>query len=108
MHFTLRGCNSSLNGITFYVLYLSVQFLLAIKFVASIIYEFYLSQELNVGVKDVRIFVGGELLWEGVIDKVSLCIQVIFSIFVINGPHYCINIQIVNKVPVPADTCDNR
>lgn len=28
-------------------------------------------KELNVGVKDVRIFVGGDLVWEGVIDKVS-------------------------------------
>ncbi|XP_078346621.1 katanin-interacting protein-like isoform X3 [Oculina patagonica] len=26
-------------------------------------------KELNVGAKDVRIFVGGELVWEGVIDK---------------------------------------
>ncbi|RMX37150.1 hypothetical protein pdam_00023677, partial [Pocillopora damicornis] len=26
-------------------------------------------KELNVGVKDVRIFVGGDLVWEGVIDK---------------------------------------
>lgn len=28
-------------------------------------------KELNVGVKDVRIFVGGDFVWEGVIDKVS-------------------------------------
>ena len=28
------------------------------------------SKELNVGAKDVRIFIGGELVWEGVIDKV--------------------------------------
>ena len=30
----------------------------------------FFRQELNVGAKDVRIFVGGELVWEGVIDKV--------------------------------------
>ena len=30
----------------------------------------FFHQELNVGTKDVRIFVGGELVWEGVIDKV--------------------------------------
>ena len=30
----------------------------------------FFRQELNVGAKDVRIFVGGELAWEGVIDKV--------------------------------------
>ena len=30
----------------------------------------FFPQELNVGAKDVRIFVGGELVWEGVIDKV--------------------------------------
>ena len=30
----------------------------------------FFHQELNVGAKDVRIFVGGELVWEGVIDKV--------------------------------------
>ena len=30
----------------------------------------FFHQELNVGAKDVRLFVGGELVWEGVIDKV--------------------------------------
>lgn len=41
-------------------------------FPSSVFYVFInFFKELNVGVKDVRIFVGGDLVWEGVIDKVS-------------------------------------
>ena len=37
--------------------------------------SFYISnteQDLVVGAKDARLFIGGELLWEGTIDKVGI------------------------------------
>lgn len=43
-------------------------------------------KELNVGAKDVRIFVGGELVWEGIIDKG--CGNQVFD--------YC---QVINLLP---------
>ena len=31
-------------------------------------------QELSIGAKDMQIFVNGQLLWQGTINKVSVCL----------------------------------